>query len=91
MGECGVGEVLDEEYLELESESDVGEVDVDKKRGKAFDLTSPPRDDFYHAPYFTFLANVLNGEFLLVLNGDIPFVLQYQVPTFDTNLVSSYT
>ena len=61
-----------------------------KKRGKAFDLT-PPCDGVYHAPYFTFLANVLNGEFLLVLNGDIPFVSQYHVLVFETILVSSYT
>ena len=53
-------------------------------------LTLPPCDDVYHAPYFTFLANVLNGEFLLVLNGDIPFVFQYHVLVFETILVSSY-
>lgn len=66
------------------------EVNVDKKKEVRL-LTLPPCDGVYHAPYFTFLANVLNGEFLLVLNGDIPFVFQYHVLVFETILVSSYT
>ena len=54
-------------------------------------LTLPPCDGVYHALYFTFLANVLNGELGLLLNGDIPFVFQYHVLIFETSLVSSYT
>lgn len=68
-----------------------GDVGVSGHKKEVRLLTLPPCDDFYHAPYFTFLANVLNGELGLLLNGDIPFVFQYHVLIFETNLVSSYT